>query len=266
MTSVFPTWPRRALDYVIVAAAAIGLSACQSAAPQQTATAAYDEALANVDMLRSTATVVRARIQTTLDHAGTRVGQAEAAGTFLASNLINLGTDAAHIEAGLAQLNTLAAPESQPLQADQTARSDTVDAARPTDSPRVIVSPPVVTPAPSPTQLGPRLENITMASGVNEFDCAIDVNPRFTPASTAIYVVGRAYSILAGATISSSWRRQGTEIVSFSFHRDHDINDNCIWFYIDQTDTAFTVGSWSVEISVDGVPVAAPVAFQIVSN
>ena len=114
-----------------------------------------------------------------LDHAGTRVGQAEAAGTFLASNLINLGTDAAHIEAGLAQLNTLAAPESQPLQADQTARSDTVDAARPTDSPRVIVSPPVVTPAPSPTQLGPRLENITMASGVNEFDCAIDVTSSF---------------------------------------------------------------------------------------
>ncbi len=266
MINMFSWSRRRVISLLLTASVAISLSACRSSDPQQTATAFYDEALSNIESLRTTATVVRARIQTTLDHAGTRVVQAEAAGTFLASNLISLGTDAAYIVEGLAQVSEIAAPARQTPPANQAAPSSPAGSPQSTQSPRTIVTPPVVTPPPSPTGSGPRLENITMASGVNEFDCAIDAFPRFTPASTAIYVVGRAYGIPAGAIISSSWQRSGTEIVSFSFHREHDINDNCIWFFIDQTDTTFTVGSWSVEISVDGEPVAAPVAFQIVAN
>jgi len=266
MTSLFPPRARCVITCVIAAGVAITMTACRSTEPQQTATAAYDEAISAIEMLRTTATVVHARIQTTLDHAGTRVGQAQAAGTFLASNLISLGTDAAFIEESLEQLDQPPAPVPQTPAAQQAARSGTAEAPPPTQAPRTIVTPPAATPAPTSIPSGPRLENITMASGVNQFDCAIDVNPRFTPASTEIYVVGRAYSIPAGATISSSWRRSGTEIVSFSFHKEHEINDNCIWFFIDQTDTPFTVGSWSVEISVDGVPLASPVAFQIVSN
>ena len=256
---------RRFVRCLIVAAAAI-LTACSSNEPQQTATAVYQEAVANIEALRATATVVRARVQTTLDYAGTRVGQAQSARAFLASNLIGLGTEAAYIEENLAQLEELATPVALSTPVEQASGAVTAVARPPTQRPGTIVTPPAVTPAPTATESGPRLENITMASGVNEFECARDVNPRFTPASTAIYVVGRAYRIPAGATISSTWRRSGEDIVSFSFHRDHEINGNCIWFYIDQTDTPFTVGSWSVEISVDGVPLSAPVAFQIVAN
>ena len=250
----------------IVAGVAAVLTACRSNEPQQTATAVYQEAVADIEALRATATVVRARVQTTLDYAGTRVGQAESARAFLASNLISLGTEAAYIEENLAQLEPLASPVSRNTPAAQTSGAVTVEAQPPTQRAETIVTPPAVTPQPTATASGPRLENITMASGVNEFECARDVNPRFTPSSTAIYVVGRAYRIPAGATISSTWRRAGVEVVSFSFHREHEINDNCIWFYIDQTDTPFTVGSWSVEISVDGVPLSSPVAFQIVAN
>ncbi len=261
MTSMFPPHARCVITCVIAAGVAIAMTACRSSEPQQTATAAYDEAIAGIEMLRTTATVVRARIQTTLDHAGTRVGQAQVAGTFLASNLISLGTEAAFIEDSLEQMDQLAAPAPQRPTAHPAARSSTTETPNPAQAPRTIV-----TPAQTSKQSGPRLENIIMASGVNQFDCAIDVNPHFTPASTAIYVVGRAYSIPAGATISSSWRRSGTEVVNLSFHKEHEINDNCIWFFIDQTDTPFTLGSWSVEISVDGVALASPVAFQIVSN
>ena len=251
---------------VIVAGVAAVLTACRSNEPEQTATAVYQEAVANIEALRATATVVRARVQTTLDYAGTRVGQAESARAFLASNLISLGTEAAFIEANLAQLEPLATPISRNTPAAQTSGAVTVEAQPPTQRAGIIVTPPALVLDPTATASGPRLENITMASGVNEFECARDVNPRFTPASTAIYVVGRAYRVPAGATISSTWRRAGVEIVSFSFHREHEINDNCIWFYIDQTDTPFTVGSWSVEISVDGLPLSSPVAFEIVSN
>lgn len=257
---------RRVVRCLIVAGAAAILTACRSNEPQQTVTAVYQEAVADIAALRATATVARARVQTTLDYAGTRVGQAESARAFLASNLISLGTEAAYIEENLAQLEELAIPVSPGTPAAQTSGDVTVEALPPTQGPGTIVTPPAVTPAPTATESGPRLENITMASGVNEFECARDVNPRFTPASTAIYVVGRAFRIPAGATISSTWRRAGVDVVSFSFHREHEINDNCIWFYIDQTDTPFTVGSWSVEISVDGAPLSTPVAFQIVSN
>lgn len=257
---------RRVVRCFIIAGAAAILTACRSNEPQQTATAVYQEAAANIDVLRATATVARARVQTTLDYAGTRVGQAESARAFLASNLISLGTEAAYIEEDLAQLEQLATPVSQTTPVEQASGAVTAIARPPTQRPGTIVTPPATPPPPSVTESGPRLENITMASGVNEFECARDVNPRFTPASTAIYVVGRAYRIPAGATISSTWRRSGEEVVSFSFHREHEINDNCIWFYIDQTDTPFTVGSWSVEISVDGAPLSSPVAFQIVAN
>ena len=257
---------RRVVRCLIVAGVAALFTACRSSEPQQSATAIYQEAAANIEALRATATVARARVQTTLDYAGTRVGQAESARAFLASNLISLGTEAAYIEENLAQLEALANPVAPSTAVEQASGAVTADARPPTQRADTIVTPPAVTPPPTDTESGPRLENITMSSGVNEFECARDVNPRFTPASTAIYVVGRAYRIPAGATISSTWRRGGEEVVSFSFHREHEINDNCIWFFIDQTDTPFTVGSWSVEISLDGAPLSSPVAFQIVAN
>ena len=252
--------------WFMAAGFAIALSACRSTAPQQTATAAHAEALSSLASLRSSATVVRARAQTTLDHAGTRVAQADAAGAFLASNLISLGTEAAYIEDSLRALQLLGPASANTPSPGQTAGAFPGQPPPATPPANAIVTPPAISPAPSPTRSGPRLESLTMASAVDADDCAIDVNPRFTPASSAIYVVARAYNIPAGASISSTWRRSGAEVVSFSFYREHEINDSCVWFYIDQTDTPFTVGAWSVELRVDGQPLASPVAFQILAN
>ena len=265
MTSKCSTNIRRLIPCILVLGAVVILSACQSTDPQLTSTAAYEEARAEFDRLLTTATVARARMQTTLDHAATRIGQAEDAGMFLRSNLINLGTDTDFIEESLGQLEDTAT-QGPPTHSVVEASTSVAAAAPSTVTPQTIVTPPAVTPAPTSTLSGPRLENVVMASGVNEFDCAIDVNPRFTPESTKIYVVGRAFNIPAGATISSSWQRSGTGVVDFSFHKEHEINDSCIWFFIDQTDTPFTLGSWSVDIRVDGVQLSSPVAFQIVNN
>ena len=219
----------------------------------------------DLDILRSTATVARARMQTTLDHAGTRVAQATEAGVFLRNSLIKLGTDSTVIAENLSLiriLSTVVPPTQSP--GDQAGVDK--QTAPPTPVPRTIVTPPAVTPPPTATGSGPRLEGVVMSSGVNNLDCAIDVNPRFTPDSLAIYVVARAFSVPAGATISSNWRRGGTEVARFSFENDYAINDSCIWFFIDQTDAPFRVGSWSVEILVDGASVTSPIAFQIVGN
>ncbi len=251
---------RRIIAAVAVSAAVLILPACRSSAPELTATVAHEQARAGIETLRGTATVVRARMKTTLEHAVTRVAQAQEAGEFLRFSLINLGFESDAIETSIGQLQQSAfeiSPTALAVPADSAITPATPPTAAALNEGAALATAPAV---------GPRLSNIVMASGVREDDCAADVNPRFTLASSEIYVVAEAHDIPAGATISSSWQSRGEEVASFSFQPDYAINGNCIWFYIDQTDTAFVAGAWSVEIAVDGQSIAPPIAFQIVDN
>ena len=105
-----------------------------------------------------------------------------------------------------------------------------------------------------------------LASGVDAEDCALDINPLFTPESAAIYIVARAFNIPAGANLSSIWQRQGTEVAQLSFQTEFAINNNCIWFFIDQSDTPFLAGAWSVEIRLDGEALMSPLPFRVVPS
>ncbi len=244
------------------------LAGCSSTAPQMTATAVYSQALSDIESLRSTATIVRARMKTTLEYAGTRVGQVEEAAGLLRFSLINLGTDTNFIETSIGQIENLPTREPEPTPTPASGQS--VGAITPIPPPTNI--PIAALPSPDETSpVGaennqPRLESIAMASGVNDYDCAIGLNPIFTPQSERIYVVAQAYNITAGDTISSRWHRRGIEVAYFSFQAENDINGSCIWFFIDQTDTRFIPDSWSVEIRVNDVPIATPIAFLIADN
>ncbi len=233
------------------------LTSCTASAVEQTATVEQSIAETSIAELRATSTVARARMQTTLDYVGSRVTEAAEAQDFLRYNLINLGTESAWLSTAIWQLGEVG---EQATATALPAASDTDAEPAATPPPAVIVTPPTA------TTIGPRLENMLMASGVDSRDCAIDNNPRFMPASSHIYVVAQAYNVAAGATISSTWRRQGSEVAHFSFQPRNNINGDCIWFFIDQSDAEFTVGVWSVEIAFDGVLAAAPLAFQIVSG
>ena len=247
---------------------ALALSACASNPPQSTATAIYERARVEAESLRATATVVRARMNTTLEYAAARVAQAEAAGEFLQFSLISLGTDTNYVATNVSRIDS--APTQIALATATATRQAEVSLVTPMAFATLAPSPSPTRPAapsqPQATAAGPRLENIAMASGVNSNDCAIDVNPVFTPASTEIYVVAEAHNIPAGAKISSRWHRRGIEVAYFSFDVENRIDGNCIWFFIDQTDTAFVVGAWSVELLVDNVPASSPVAFQVSAN
>ena len=247
--------------------AACLLAGCASGAPELTATAVYSRARSEIESQRATATVVRARMKTTLEYAGTRVGQAEEAGGLLRHSLSSLGTDTNFIETSASQIES--GPTQIPPPTQIATRAPAANAitpiSRPTNFPLAPTTVPTASP-PAPADDRPRLDNIMMASGVNNVDCAIDYNPRFTPQSEAIYIVAEAHNIAAGASISSRWYRRGTEVAYFSFQADNDINGNCIWFFIDQTDTTFFPGSWSVEIRVDDVPLSNPIAFQVTEN
>ncbi len=241
------------------------LVACGATPPLQTATAAFQQAQTELESLIATATVERARIQTTLDYAEDRVAGAKAADEFLRHNLSNLGTDSAFIARELELIRLPAAGVAPGPGATQPAKADP-QAPQPEKAPSVIVTPPVRGRAAERQETSARLEEVVMASGVDASDCAIDRNPRFTPASTAIYVVARAFEIPAGARISSTWRRAGVEVAAFSFQPEYRIHDSCIWFFIDQTDSPFLVDGWSVAIEVEGVALGPAVDFQIVAE
>ena len=259
---------RRLVRLMAVLAMAPAIAACSSNAPQQTATAHFENVKAEVERLRATATVVRARMNTTLEYAAARVAQAEDAGEFLQFSLIGLGTEAGFIQTEVSRIEfaptriALATPSAT----RQAAISTLPPVALATLAPTASATLPAITSAPQATTTGPRFENIVMASGVDRDDCAIDVNPVFTPASTEIYVVAEAHNIPAGAEISTRWHRRGIEVAYFSFEAENRIDGACIWFFIDQTDTAFVAGAWSVELRVDNIALGSPVAFQVQAN
>ncbi|MCY4147535.1 MAG: hypothetical protein OXE95_06430 [Chloroflexi bacterium] len=231
------------------------LTGCAASAVEQTAATEQSSAETAIAQLRATSTVARARMQTTLDYAGSRVTEAAEAQEFLRFNLISLGTESAWLSTAIGQLGEVG---EQATATAQPAAIGTDAAPSAPSSFAVIVTP------PTPQRSGPRLENVLMASGVDSRDCAIDNNPRFTPASSQIYVVAQAYNVLAGATISSVWRRQDSEVAKFSFQPRNNLDGDCIWFFIDQSDAEFTVGAWSVEVTVDDILPAPSLAFQIV--
>ena len=235
---------------------ALALAGCSASIPEMTATSAQGAALAELESLRATGTVARARMQTTLDYADSRVTEAAEAREFLRYSLINLGTESAYIATVISELDALAGPATATAPAAAARQPDEITATAPAAA--VVVTPPATKRA------GPRLEDLVMAGAVDNRDCAKGATPRFTPSSQRIYVVATAYAIPAGAAIASVWRRGGNQVATFEFQPRNAINGNCIWFFIDQTDAEFTIGAWSVELALDGERAAPPLIFQIV--
>lgn len=170
------------------------LSACGTSTEQLTLVAEHGLANTQVADVRASATVVRARMQITLDFAGTRAVDVEQQGQFLRSTLVSLGTESAFIN------NNLPLPGNFPTFTPQPTSPINVPATlalQPlaTEELNADGTPIQLTIESTETGNQPRFENIILSSGVGDDDCAIDTNPRFTPASTEIYVVeiGRAH-------------------------------------------------------------------------
>lgn len=250
---------------LILAIVLLTFSACGSSSEQLTITAGYEAANTQISDIRGSATVSRARLQITLDHAGTRAVNVEQQGLLMRSTLVALGTDSAFIANNLplpGSFPTFTPPPTSPVNLAIT------PAAVPAVTEELNADGTLVQVTVEATEASnqARLQNIVMASGVDNNDCAIDTNPVFTPNSTEIYVVATAYDIPTGATISSSWIGNGTEVALFSFEASNPINGSCIWFFIDQTDAEFIPGTWSVELQINNVSASPPLPFQIAEN
>jgi hypothetical protein len=176
----------------------------------------------------------------------------------LQATLIARGADPAAVGANI----TPVAPVTPLPDAAADAASTTGGAVVPTSAPGDV---PITPPGAdlTPTSGAPALANIVTAANVGSDDCAAGVTSTFSASSDRIYVVATAFNIPPGTSIVSRWFQNGQQVISHDFTPDFDINDACIWFFIDQTDVAFTPGSWSVDLEINGVVTGPSTTFTI---
>ena len=199
--------------------------------------------------IRSTATFAADRLAQTAEYLGTTIAQGIQQGDLLAVTLSASGVDAAQVTPG-AFIPTPLPAEAIP-QINNTTPLATVEA---------VVGRAATTVG---TPAAPSLYNIVTTDGVGSNDCALGSVTTFSSSTEQIYVVATAANIAPNTRLSSRWFQEGNEVAFHDFTPDFTIEQNCIWFFIDQTDTAFTPGNWSVQLSINDAPAAPPVAFTI---
>lgn len=208
--------------------------------------------------IRSTATAAADSLQITVEYIGTQASQSERQNGQLQATLIARGEDPAALSNINAQAITPLPTIGQAGDGGETTL-------------------PVVTPNPNDVAVtpfgteevsqgantgAPALTNIVMSSGVGSDDCAQGTTSTFAAADERIYVVATALNISPGTTIIARYQVGGQE-VAHSFTPDFAIDENCIWFYMDQSDAPFTPGNWSVQLELNGVSAGPAVPFSI---
>lgn len=197
--------------------------------------------------VRSTVTVEADRLRVTAVYMETAIAQTRLQNQRLAATIEALGGNAA-----------LVAPIAS------TPTSDMVNPSLP-EATAASGAPPLneTVQVATGTPAAPALYNVVTARGVGANDCALAPVSSFTTADTNIYVVATASNIAPGMRLASRWYLAGSEVIMHDFTPDFAINQNCVWFYIDSSETVFTPGNWTVQLEINGQPAGEPAAFTI---
>lgn len=200
--------------------------------------------------IRNTATYEADRLNVTIEYIETAIPAATLQNQVLSLTLAASGINPLNVTPGAPVPTTIPNPTTG-------SQSQVVG----TPEGGATLDPLLITPGGQVT--APELYNIVLSEGVGSNDCAIASQTAFSTATSEIYVVATAANIPPGTLLASRWFNEGAEVVAHDFTPDFTIEQNCIWFYIDQADVAFTPGNWSVQLEINGAPVASPVAFTI---
>ena len=107
------------------------------------------------------------------------------------------------------------------------------------------------------------LSDLQLGASVGGDDCVDTPQSDFSGSgANAIYISAIARNKPPGVTLQSIWSHNGDERVRFDYTPDFHIQEYCVWFFIDPSDTEFTTGDWRVELTVNGAPQGA-LSFQI---
>lgn len=251
------------LKALLLTCAALIVGACVPQNETQLTLVAQNVSLTTqIAAVRETATYESDQLQITLEYMNTLVGQAQGQGNELRATLVSRGTEPASINPSGEGFSPQITP---PANTDMVnLPPESINAGAPPDQ---ALAPENAPDAPTQMPLGdaPSLINIVMSTGVGNNDCATGVTSQFTTSTNAIYVVATAQNIVPGTSIDSRWQ-VGAESVVYNFTPDFNINNECIWFYIDQSSMTFTPGDWQVQLDVNGVAAGPAVPFSIVGT
>ncbi|MBL8157050.1 MAG: hypothetical protein JNM70_22950 [Anaerolineae bacterium] len=252
------TAPRRAaaiVGWLLMGIAAL-LAACGPGTVDATLVAEHDALSTQIVDLRGTATVLFDQLALTSEFAGTSVARERRRNLELIATLQSVGLD----PTALAQVSPQPLPQSTPTPLPQ-AQPGAI-----TPVPVTNAAPPVGGDViiPTATMGAPTVFNVMTAETVGENDCAIGQMSSFSSSAERIYVSATAANIPAGIVLGSQWfDAANTLLVSHDFTPDFEILDNCIWFYVDQTDFAFAPGNYAVQLTINGAAAGPLVPFTI---
>lgn len=242
--------------HLLVAAllVALGGAACSGIGGGQETLVAENAMLSTqISDIRGTATIMADQLARTTEAIQTAVEQVQNRRNELSATLQAAGIDPASI----AQVSPNPAFVGNPTPNPQAALS----------------GPPVATPDPSgatsdltiptPTPGQPSLFGLVTAAGVGDNDCALAAVNTFASSTERIYVVATAANIAPGVVLGAEWYQDNVLLVSQDFTPDFAINENCIWFFVDQTDFVFAAGSYAIQLTINSAPAGQRVAFSI---
>ena len=268
---------------MILLLASLFPSACQFfAAPsnEQTLVAQNAELNTQIAAVRASATVDADRLQVTLEYVQTAVDHVDGQTQSLQATLIAQGTLPSSIDLNAITPDipiTLTTPA--PLVQDNTLPQITPISITPgaggADAPPLVLAP--ATPGAAVTEAvsagtpgaptgGASLTNVVTAENVGSDDCATRMTTTFSTATQDIYVVATASGLTPQDRVTSRWFANGSEVISYDWSPNFNIDRACIWFFIDQSEVDFVPGDWQVQLEMNGSPVGQPVSFGIVAN
>lgn len=248
----------------VVLVGALGLAACApptDPAIGLTAAALNATLSTEVAIARSTATYAADRRQVTQIAAREAVSRARDQQSSIIATLEELDLPRPDVSLITPVQFPTAAVQASPTPDTLSVAGGGITLAAPTVDPNATATftpaptlPSTATPTVDPN--APRLDNIVTSTGVDGDDCPVNPTATFSPSTTQIYVVATAYNLGPGGVVASRWLRDGQQVAYYEFAPDFTINGACIWFFVDQTDFAFQIGStYQIELLSNGVNV-----------
>ena len=269
---------KRFITLVLTLSALISLSACNffsQPVDLQTENLQNEQAGTQIAAVRATATTNADHMLVTLSSAQTAVGEVDQQSTRIVATLIAQGTlivDASGITpvvptaapqadggSPLPQIaNPLLTPGAPQVSAGGSAQGDSALVPTPASNGQNVQS----TLDPS----GPSLTQITLTEQVGKDDCPVNSVTSFNADATDIYVTAVANNVGTSDTLTADFSLAGQSIKTYSWSPGFTIRGACIWFHMPASEVAFSPGSWSVAIAINGTQIGAPIPFSIVGN
>lgn len=195
---------------------------------------------AESEMIRSAATAESNMAQKTVVAASTRVAELSVVNAALGATLRANYTGTPEVEAVVVSAEDMGNSLEDDMMDDSTAGQ--------TEAGEMAVS------------------NLTTATGIDSNSgCSSGTVRQFSQGVSEIYVTARVTDLRAGADFQVTWFRGNVLVYEVGWRSTYSKSFECIWFFATPEDFAFTPGSYSATLTVDGVALGSTI-FDIVAN